>query len=71
MRPDKPIMVVNTSSSRRWLQRGYIVHIDGVSQQNIPEYDGYYDQSSLPSPPGAKITTSGAELVRQMLKDNF
>ena len=43
------IMVVNVNNKEGKIKmvsfmRDTLVHIDGVSQQNIPEYDGYYDQ---------------------------
>ena len=52
--------------------RDTLVHIDGVSQQNIPGYDGYYDQKlNTAFTIGEQNNNQGAELVRQMLKDNF
>ena len=71
------IMVVNVNNKEGKIKmvsfmRDTLVHIDGVSQQNIPEYDGYYDQKlNTAFTIGEQNNNQGAELVRQMLKDNF
>ena len=71
------IMVVNVNNKEGKIKmvsfmRDTLVHIDGVSQQNIPEYDGYYDQKlNTAVTIGEQNNNQGAELVRQMLKDNF
>ena len=70
-------MVVNVNNKEGKIKmvsfmRDTLVHIDGVSQQNIPEYDGYYDQKlNTAFTIGEQNNNQGAELVRQMLKDNF
>ena len=71
------IMVINVNNKEGKIKmvsfmRDTLVHIDGVSQQNIPEYDGYYDQKlNTAFTIGEQNNNQGAELVRQMLKDNF
>ncbi|OFQ88056.1 LCP family protein [Streptococcus sp. HMSC061E03] len=71
------IMVVNVNNKDGKVKlvsfmRDTLVHIDGVSQQTDPEYPDYYDQKlNTAFTIGEQNNNQGAELVRQMLKDNF
>ena len=71
------IMVVNVNNKDGKLKmvsfmRDTLVHIDGVSQQTDPDYPDYYDQKlNAAFTIGEQNNNQGAELVRQMLKDNF
>lgn len=71
------IMVVNVNNKDGKVKlvsfmRDTLVHIDGVSQQTDPEYQDYYDQKlNTAFTIGEQNNNQGAELVRQMLKDNF
>ena len=48
-----------------------LVHIDDCQPTKYSEYDGYDQSSILPSPSREQNNNQGAELVHQMLKDNF
>ncbi len=71
------IMVVNVNNKEGKIKmvsfmRDTLVHIDGVSQQTDPDYPDYYDQKlNAAFTIGEQNNNQGAELVRQMLKDNF
>ena len=71
------IMVVNVNNKDGKIKmvsfmRDTLVHIDGVSQQTDPDYPDYYDQKlNAAFTIGEQNNNQGAELVRQMLKDNF
>ena len=71
------IMVVNVNNKSGKVKmvsfmRDTLVHIDGVSQQTDPDYPDYYDQKlNTAFTIGEQNNNQGAELVRQMLKDNF
>ena len=71
------IMVVNVNNKDGKIKmvsfmRDTLVHIDGVSQQTDPDYPDYYDQKlNAAFTVGEQNNNQGAELVRQMLKDNF
>ena len=71
------IMVVNVNNKEGKIKmvsfmRDTLVHIDGVSQQTDPDYPDYYDQKlNTAFTIGEQNNNQGAELVRQMLKDNF
>ncbi|MBK4774269.1 LytR family transcriptional regulator [Streptococcus rubneri] len=71
------IMVVNVNNKSGKVKmvsfmRDTLVHIDGVSQQSEPDYSDYYDQKlNTAFTIGEQNNNQGAELVRQMLKDNF
>ena len=71
------IMVVNVNNKEGKIKmvsfmRDTLVHIDGVSQQTDPDYPDYYDQKlNAAFTVGEQNNNQGAELVRQMLKDNF
>ena len=71
------IMVVNVNNKDGKIKmvsfmRDTLVHIDGVSQQTDPDYPDYYDQKlNTAFTIGEQNNNQGAELVRQMLKDNF
>ncbi|WP_449160668.1 LCP family protein [Streptococcus sp.] len=71
------IMVVNINNKDGKIKmvsfmRDTLVHIDGVSQQTDPDYPDYYDQKlNTAFTIGEQNNNQGAELVRQMLKDNF
>ena len=70
-------MVVNVNNKDGKIKmvsfmRDTLVHIDGVSQQTDPDYSDYYDQKlNTAFTIGEQNNNQGAELVRQMLKDNF
>lgn len=71
------IIVVNVNNKDGKIKmvsfmRDTLVHIDGVSQQTDPDYPDYYDQKlNAAFTVGEQNNNQGAELVRQMLKDNF
>ncbi len=71
------IIVVNVNNKDGKIKmvsfmRDTLVHIDGVSQQTDPDYPDYYDQKlNTAFTVGEQNNNQGAELVRQMLKDNF
>ncbi|MBP2623039.1 LytR family transcriptional regulator [Streptococcus oricebi] len=69
------IMVVNVGNKDKKIKmvsfmRDTLVHIDGVSQED--SYNTYYDQKlNSAYTIGEQNKQQGAELVREMLKDNF